>query len=73
MPQVGNEIDVVLTGAAHIEDGQAALVADMSEELFETAALARDHTVLAVRAAASSKRGIIGRTRTSKNTFELVR
>ena len=40
MSEVDQEIDVFLVGAGEIEDREADYVADIEEELFETAALA---------------------------------
>ena len=64
MPQVGDEVDVVLARPAHIQDRKARLVPDITEELFQTAALARrDDFLDSVLAAPAlqDRRGVLRR------------
>ena len=41
--QAGNEVDILLAGSPQIQDGQAGLIAERTEELIEAPALARLH------------------------------
>src|SRR5215468_6827662 len=56
MAQLRDEADVLLSRSAEVQDGQAALVADMAKELLQPAALPRFHGSLSIERAASRGR-----------------